>query len=587
MNKLFLMVGMGVLVGLLWPAVPVAVYADVDDFDFSQFSADYYLSSDDEGRATLRVEEHLVAEFPDFDQNKGLVRKVPYTYQGRPLSFELESVKRNGSEEPIYNTSRDSGHMVIETGTDDYLYGEQEYEFIYTMRDVILELDDSQEFFWDVNGTEWNQSFDEVEARVYLEDVAEDGFSGDIRCIQGAAGESETCNTSTENNKAVFESTRRLEPGENISIVLEFESSTFNPFDEGAAGVLRNFAIGISSILALISIVWAVGLRVRYRDSRRGQVIVPQYIRPPNISMLMVAYIYRRNKSLQKAVAAQIIDLAVRNKLAIVETEKNILGLFTQTQYEIELKDKDGLDDLEVELVEALFNDSDLGARYRVGDKSNQTSRRIQKLIRSAKKSVEASGYRYKVPGWYRPYVVAGISAFVGVGVSVEMFMTGFEDWRVIAGGASLVSVAVSVFLVGDGIRALSDKGNEVFKYIEGLKDYIELAEAERLRVLQSPQGAQTEPVDISNKEQVLHLFEKLLPFAVLFGQESRWSEIVGSYYEEAHYEPAWYGGSSGFNASNFASSVSSFSASTSSSSSGMSGGTSGGGGGGGGGGGR
>ncbi len=142
------------------------------------------------------------------------------------------------------------------------------------------------------------------------------------------------------------------------------------------------------------------------------------------------------------------------------------------------------------------------------------------------------------------------------------------------------------------GAQALTEKGSELRDHLEGLREYIRLAEADRLKVLQSPQGADRTPVSIDDPREVLKLNEKLLPYAVLFGLEKEWAEELSKYYVEE--SPDWYAGSTAFNAAVFASSISSISSSASSSMSGSSsssggsggGGSSGGGGGGGGGGG-
>ena len=93
----------------------------------------------------------------------------------------------------------------------------------------------------------------------------------------------------------------------------------------------------------------------------------------------------------------------------------------------------------------------------------------------------------------------------------------------------------------------------------------------------------------------MLKLYEDLLPFAVLFGQEKEWAQVLGDYYARSDAQPDWYAESAPFNPVWFAAGLSSFSSSTSaswsgsassSSSSGSGGGGSVGGGGGGGGGG-
>ena len=115
---------------------------------------------------------------------------------------------------------------------------------------------------------------------------------------------------------------------------------------------------------------------------------------------------------------------------------------------------------------------------------------------------------------------------------------------------------------------------------------YIRVAESERLRVLQSPEGALRKAVDTSDSRAVLHLYELVLPWAILLGREKAWSRVLEiAYADDA---PAWYLGTVPFTASSFSSSLSSFSSAASASSAGGSdgGGSAGGGGGGGGGGG-
>ncbi|HOW01196.1 MAG TPA: DUF2207 domain-containing protein, partial [Rhodoglobus sp.] len=134
----------------------------------------------------------------------------------------------------------------------------------------------------------------------------------------------------------------------------------------------------------------------------------------------------------------------------------------------------------------------------------------------------------------------------------------------------------------------------ELRDHLKGLELYIRLAEADRLKMLQSPTGAEREAISTSDPRQIIDVYEKLLPYAVLFSLEKQWAQELGKYYTEQ--SPDWYSGTGAFNAAVFASSISSmsttaassYSGSSSSSSSGGSGGggSSGGGGGGGGGGG-
>ena len=66
--------------------------AGVDDFSYESWDAKYELSLDDNDRAVAKVTETLVPVFPDFDQNRGLIRGLPLRYEGAPAAPENISV---------------------------------------------------------------------------------------------------------------------------------------------------------------------------------------------------------------------------------------------------------------------------------------------------------------------------------------------------------------------------------------------------------------------------------------------------------------------------------------------------------------
>ena len=149
--------------------------------------------------------------------------------------------------------------------------------------------------------------------------------------------------------------------------------------------------------------------------------------------------------------------------------------------------------------------------------------------------------------------------------------------------------VLLIINIIALGISPLSLKGSEMKEYLLGLKMYMKMAEADRLKYLQSVEGAER---IISNEGGAkVKLYEKLMPYASIFGIEKSWNRVLEVEYGD--YTPDWYVGQGAFNAmafsstmNNISSSMNSYSSSTGSSGSGFSGGSAGGGGGGGGGGG-
>lgn len=561
---------------------------NVQSFKFANFEADYYLTRDDAGRANLRVVEKLTAQFPDFDQNKGIVRAIPITYDGYPVSFKLESLKRNGQLEPVYDQSVENKNVVIGTGTDEYVHGTQVYEFTYTMRDVTRDFGDYQEFFWDTNGTQWRQPFDRLIARVHLDETTKDLFTGELVCFEGRQGSTDNCSARTAGETVIFEASRPLNIGENVTMLMKFEPGAFEPYHEGVPGIIRDI-VALSSVFVMAAaVLLAIRLKLSNRDAKGRGVIVPEYLPPKNMSVLLSAGIYG-SILLSKSTAAQVVELAVRRKIKIIETKKK--RLFTKSaEYTIELKDNHGLRPEEAEIVDAFFKGAAPGAQYKFKSTDSVVSSKMQSISNSLKQKVVAQGYRRKAKGVAYPYLLAFLAVVIALVLFIELQNIGIAGWRVATFPISIAVLLFVLLLISAGPRPLTDKGREVVDYLKGLEDYIKLAEADRLRVLQSPSGALKTPIDTTDKQQVVKLYEKLLPYAVLFGHEKEWSKQLSLYYEQQHTAPSWYAGTAAFSASNFSSSISGFSASTSSSSSGFSGGGgggSGGGGGGGGGGGR
>ena len=69
-------------------------------------------------------------------------------------------------------------------------------------------------------------------------------------------------------------------------------------------------------------------------------------------------------------------------------------------------------------------------------------------------------------------------------------------------------------------------EGLKAARYMDGLKLYIEMAEAERIKFLQS-----VETADVS-AEGIVKLYEQLLPYAAVFGLEESWMNEMKKYCE-------------------------------------------------------
>jgi hypothetical protein len=283
----------------------------------------------------------------------------------------------------------------------------------------------------------------------------------------------------------------------------------------------------------------------------------------------------------QRVFAAAIVDLAVRGVIVIEEFNPPGFGKRAWAVRLITLPTA-----ADKEFVSALLGvDAAVGARATVSDPSRGVTQRVVALARRAGTALVSLGLKRTPPGRRLFGALAILVTIANTVASVGMLSDSRGGWipavTLFTGFiAGIVSLMLSMH------TPLTAEGAEVRDHVAGLDLYIRVAEADRLRVLQSPDGALKKPIDTSNPRTVIHLYELVLPWAILLGREKDWARVMEIAYSGD--SPTWYAGSVPFTASSFSSSLSSLTSAASASSAGGSdgGGSAGGGGGGGGGGG-
>lgn len=573
------------------------VHSGLQDFEFESLTVDYYLDVDGEGRSTLTTVETFVAVFPDFDQNRGMQRAIPEHYQNEPTDIQIVSVTdENGTPRP-YETESDEGFLLVTSAGSDFVHGRQTYVFTYTQRNVTRFFPDTNddEFYWDTNGTAWAQNFGSVTANVHVPQHLESALTGQAACYQGYEGSTESCElvASDEADGTVFSTTvPDIGAYENVSIAIGFQPHTFVERDRTYFG--SPFAIPqlIGLIAAILAALWALVLRfTRLADGQGRPTIIAEYTPPEGLDLFTASVLLKRTN---RGAAATFVDLAVKRRIRIVETPKT--GWFSSgTTYLLELIDASGLQGPPLTLAYALFGfQLQPGTGYLMSGKDVQLSESVRGIVQMATASAKTQGLRRSPsPIGVLPLLMVllgGVATVLFGAIMLENFSGGIVPLVLMA------PPIIAAFIVfGTVFRSpLTPAGAELRDHLKGLELYIRLAEADRLRMLQSPAGAETAPISTGDPREVVKIYEKLLPYAILFGLEREWAKELGKYYTEE--SPDWYSGSGAFNAAVFASSISSMSSSAASSYSGSSsssssggsggGGSSGGGGGGGGGGG-
>ncbi|MFZ1484182.1 MAG: DUF2207 domain-containing protein [Candidatus Saccharimonadales bacterium] len=563
----------------------VAAQTDVNNFSIQNYQIDYFLDRDSDGRSTLKTVETIAAVFPANDQNHGIERAIADSYDGHTTSLAISSVVDENNMAHPYSLYNSNGNVVVRIGdADRYAHGPVTYKLTYTQRDATKYYKDTDrdEFYWDTNGTEWRVPIANLSVQLHVAESLLSETTGDVACYAGFSGSTEECTFENDNGVYMATSTN-LSPSQNVTIAVGFNAKTFNPYQKSLAEKLIGFVVIIALLSTPIGIALTIWYIVRYhrKSNRTDEIhpIAPEYIPPKDTSVYTAAAISRKPG---RSFSAQLIDFAVRHYIKIYETRKK--SLFKSAQYELEItKDISSLKVEEQELLRDIFPSTTVASKLDMASMKNNyaLTAKLQDNPGKLTKAITGEyGLRARSDAESRWFKRAGF-------VTLALAVLTFSPFILVA---SIVS-----FICGATLKPLTEKGLSLSRYLHGLEMYIKVAETDRLRMLQSPEGAAKvgNTVDTNDSKQLITLYERVLPYAILFGQEKEWNKRLGEYYQTSNTSPSWYAGNNAvFNAAVFSTAINSFNSSAtysspaSSSSGGSSGGGSSGGGGGGGGGG-
>ncbi|MBP9986019.1 DUF2207 domain-containing protein [Candidatus Saccharibacteria bacterium] len=573
--------------------------SSVNNFQFSNFSANYYLSKNSEGQSFVRVEEVFTAEFPNYNQNKGMVRAIPEVYQNHSVKFKLISVERNGVAEPIYSQYSENNNRVVETGTEQYLLGTQKFKFVYELTSVTNVINNTQEFYWNIIGNQFSQPFLSADATIHLSSEIKKGFTGEMKCYVGSQSASYNCESSYNNKEATahFKLTEPLPPQSSFTVAMQFAPETFAIYKDSPWQIfIKNYSLFILGAISILAGVWSLVALRKNQTPKSKSALIAEYLPPKGLSVMEASGLIVPPSP--SVLPAEILDLAVRHKVNIIESKEK-RGMFGEkNKYTIELINTDGLLPDEANFLQGMLGSLNVGARYTFNDHDYNMGTKLNKIIaNSQSEALTEKGFLEKSMGFTKLRMQWGAVILATILSIIIIFFNTTPSPTILSISFAMLSMFASIALIlyATGTKIYTKEGRQMQQYLEGLKMYIKLAEVDRLNYLQSPVGAERAPINTSDQEQMIKLYERVLPYAVLFRLEKDWAKVLELKYQESTSTPSWYSGSDisrgimlGSFISNFNSSTaSSFSPPTSSSGSGISGGFAGGGGGGGGGGGR
>jgi uncharacterized membrane protein YgcG len=514
----------------------------------------------------LSVRERITVQAEGRVIRRGIFRDFPTDSRDRTgalvrVPFEVIEVTRDGRPEPYVLQQQSNGVRVRIGNPNVFLKrGAYTYEIAYRTARQLGFFDAHDELYWNVNGNGWAFPMERVSAEVRLPravpagELKVEAYTG----RQGARGRD--FGAEARDGGARFETRRALGPHEGLTIVVMFPKGTVHEptWRERADWWLadnRGAAAGFGGFLLLLAFLYWRWTLVG-RDPRAGPRF-PRYEPPPGLGPAGVRYVDRMAFD-DRAFAAALLGLAERGYLSINRTTAE--ARFQQMADELRPVARsmgsvaEGLMDMAEERLRAAGRRQ---ADYRIrctrramewlpgeatvartllpdGTEEILIARRHDRTVQNARDALRDDlgrqlGKRYFSRN--RGSLVVGV--LIAIACFMLMMTLGAPPAFVAITVLSMLAVLV---LFSRWLPAYSVQGRKLKDGIDGLRQYLSVAEADDLRRMRAP-------------PQTAEEFARLLPYAFALDVEKTWADRFAATLGAAAVAEAMnrhYGGGSG-----------------------------------------
>jgi uncharacterized membrane protein len=533
----------------------------LNDWYIKNFDSTIVVNKD----SSLSVTEKIIADCGNLPNKHGIFRILPS--QGH---VELQSITDFDGRPYKYQTIFENNTVTWKIGDPNLtVTGENDYQITYKIKDAIRFFDNYDEFYWNLSGNYWQFNIENFSAHIFLpSEVNKENTK--ISYYADRLGSNDTDLATYEwtgKNTLDFKSAFLILPGQGITASISFPKGIFTPY---VPSFMEKYADYLWFLIPVLILIFSFLEWNKYgRDIKISKSIAPEFGIPENITPIQMGMVLTSGRWRNAFITASIIDLAIRKFIIITELDKKILGF---TQKDFEFKQSENYANIgtltlsEQSLLKHMFNTK--ADSVKLSD--------LKKKFYSAVQPIKNSSIE-DCHKWLVKKSLAKKAAFFLSGAVIAWLGFFTINFSIFLFSSILISSAI-LFLFGLIMPQRTPAGADLYCKIKGFQLYMKTAENYRQQFYE--------------KENI---FDKLLPYAIIFGIAELWAKkmekIYGNDYFTGHYHSYWYYGYAGtFDASGFAHQLnnitSSISSMTSSGSGAGGGGFSGGGGGGGGGGG-
>ena len=546
---------------------------NVTDWYIQNFDSEIIVNKD----STLDIKEKIAADCGTAIGKHGIFRVLPEDVKigGKSISSPVELISiTDFSGNPLkYTESRNKADKTVTWkigDADKTVQGINNYIISYQVKNVIrFGNANFDELYWNLTGNFWDLEIDKFHAKI----IFPDEVSSDKSAIEYYVGSLNEKRKDLANfywgspNILEFDSTKTLAARQGITVSMTFPKNIFTPY---APTFQEKYSQYFSFLIPLAVFLICFLLWRKYGDDPEvNKSIMSEYDAPGNLSPIELGMLMKNGRFDNKLITAEMIYFATRGLMSIKETHEKIL-FFDSKDYEFtknnnpEIEDK--LNEAQKLIMRGIFKGLEGACLSGLKDSFYTNIKEIKKAVEKSLKNKDLIA-----PAGLHIGNVFRVISLIGAWLTFSAF-----GYSVIL-GSSFALAALCFFLFSFIMPKRTQKGAELNWEIKGFKMFMETVDKDRAAFYE--------------KENI---FEKFLPFAIVFGITGIWIKKMKEIYGEDYYAthaPLWYAGSlNSFDADSFSGAMDSLSAdiaanTSAPSGSGGGGGAGGGGGGGGGGG--
>lgn len=544
-----------------------------------------------ERNGDLLVAESILVQAEGREIRRGILRDFPTTYTRRDgarieVDFTVQRVTRDGAPED-WTTERLSNGVRLRIGNPERTLatGRHEYVIHYRTNRQIGFFADFDELYWNATGTGWTFAIDQAEARINLPESVPFRQSAFYTGPQGANGR-DAAVVEQRPGRIVFRTTAPLPARSGLTVAAAWQKGVVTPPDaaQQATWLLQdNKALAVAAIgLPLVLLYYVLAWLKVGRDPATG-TIIPLFAPPVGMSAAGMRYVDQMGFD-NRAFTAALIELGVNGHIKLLDRgdgmqverrrsgrtigsaeqalEAKLLGsspsvMLIQDNHERISAAKNALESaldrsyrgklftnnfgwswlgmllaillvVAIAIVIGLSYGSDHAPLAIVG----MLIPVIPVLIAAG---LVQTGWRMRRGRLWRIALGLAIGAAGAAGGLALMY---FNSRGLVEALPGLVPVVLASFtgLAFGWLQAPTVEGRKVKDQIDGFREYLGVAEEERLEYLNPP-------------EKTPELFERFLPYAVALDLENSWAKrfagVLATAAAGAAAQTAWYDGRS------------------------------------------